>query len=58
MHDTPKKQAAEPSDKPAKRSMFKRLADRLDATLKQKADEKAKQGSCCCGPGDKGSPCC
>lgn len=36
---------------------FGRFFQKLDASLKQQADEKAKQGSCCCSD-DKGDTCC
>lgn len=39
---------------------FKRMIDKLDSSMKEKADEKAKQGDCC-GPNSgkgKGGKCC
>lgn len=44
-----------------KPGLFKRLVDRLDRSLKAKADEKA-QASCCCDGSNpdkgKGGKCC
>ncbi|MCB1070505.1 MAG: hypothetical protein H7A43_00735 [Verrucomicrobia bacterium] len=36
---------------------FRRWMDRVDRSLKQKADEKAAKGTCCSGK-DGGGSCC
>ncbi len=53
---TEKKNCCEPEKKPG---LFKRLVEKLDRSMKAKADEKAASG-CCCGDGsdDKGGKCC
>jgi hypothetical protein len=40
---------------PAKAGLLQRFCDWLDRLLKNKAEAKAKEGSCCGGPGGK---CC
>lgn len=35
-----------------------RIFQKLDRSLKQKADEQAQQGSCCGGSDGKGGKCC
>lgn len=40
-----------------KRGFFARLLNKLDASMKQKAETQAKQGSCC-GGNSKGGKCC
>jgi hypothetical protein len=51
-----KTSCCEPEKKPG---LIKRLVEKLDRSMKAKADEKAKSG-CCCGGGsdDKGGKCC
>lgn len=50
--------------KPAKKGFFGRMFDKLDASMKAKAEQEAKKGGCCCGCGDEssekkdGSKCC
>ncbi|MCH6255075.1 hypothetical protein MLD52_00845 [Puniceicoccaceae bacterium K14] len=40
-----------------KPGLFGRLFQKLDNSMKEKADEKAEQGSCC-GDDGKGGKCC
>lgn len=44
---------------PKKPGFFKRLVDKLDDSMKAKAEEKSSQSSCCGGSGSgKGGKCC
>lgn len=43
--------------KPARKGFFGRLFDKLDASMKAKAEKKAEEG-CCCKSDGKGSKCC
>ncbi len=42
----------------APRNFLARLFEKLDHSLKQKAEEKAKQSGCCSGDKGKGGKCC
>lgn len=46
-----------PAEAEKKPGLFKRFVQKLDDSMKQKAEEKAQQGSCC-GGGGKGGKCC
>jgi hypothetical protein len=47
-----------PSDTP-KPGFFKRILTKMDAAMKEKADEQAKNSSCCSGDDKgKGGKCC
>lgn len=41
-----------------KSSLFGRFFQKLDDSMKQKADEQAKQDSGCCGTDSNGNKCC
>ncbi len=57
MNQNPHHPEPQPQAEPVKKSFIHRLLDKLDASLKKQADEKAAQGSCCCGE-KKGGKCC
>lgn len=41
-----------------KPGFFGRMMQKLDESLKQKAEEKAEEDSCCSGKDSKGGKCC
>lgn len=51
----PETQTSGPEEKPG---LFGRIVQKLDSSMKLKAEEKSKQGSCCGGSDDKGNKCC
>lgn len=58
MSATETKKATVSNPEPQKKQGFlSKMVSKMDASLKQKADEKAKQGSCC-GTDSKGNKCC
>lgn len=40
-----------------KQGFFKRIVNKLDGAMKEKADQKSQEGSCC-GSDGKGGKCC
>ncbi len=41
-----------------KPGLFKRIVSKVDAAMKQKAEAKAQENSCCGGKDGKGGKCC
>jgi hypothetical protein len=59
MNNTPIQEAdSTVSTQEKKPGFFGRLFQKLDSSMKQKAEEKSKQGSCCGGKDRKGGKCC
>jgi hypothetical protein len=56
MNETPISQTQQ-NHPPRKPGLFKRMIDKLDQAMKQKADQKTKP-CCCSGESDKGKKCC
>jgi hypothetical protein len=52
-------QTVTPEPKTEKKpGFFGRIFQKLDNSMKQKAEEKSQQGSCCGGSDSKGGKCC
>ena len=47
----------QPADAP-KPGFFKRILNKVDTAMKDKADEQAKNSQCCSGDNGKGGKCC
>lgn len=58
-----KESTTKPTDQPSSKTekkpgFFGRMVQKLDDSMKQKAEEKAQPGSCCGGGDGKGDKCC
>jgi hypothetical protein len=53
-----KQAAAETAKNEKQPGIFGRIFQKLDESMKQKAETKSKQGSCCGGSDGKGDKCC
>jgi hypothetical protein len=55
--ETAPQKKSETNEKPG---FFKRIVDKVDTSMKKKADEKSQQSSCCGSEdsGGKGGKCC
>ena len=53
-----KTQSAQSAKDEKKLGFFGRMVQKLDESMKQKAEQKSKQSSCCGGSNSKGGKCC
>ncbi len=53
---TTSEQAKAETPAPEKKGFFKRIVNKLDGAMKEKADQKSQEG--CCGSDGKGGKCC